>query len=138
MKGTLIFYIKLCFFCLVLIAFLCAVEEHYNLRCEMPGKASQLSFEKNRFGDKCIVYREDFVTKTHNGGLNDMRHECKECWVFPNKNTIDRCPAHLIEKYISLCPKNNVKKRKLLSPITAKAYDKTVVWGTSCRYAYPI
>ena len=87
-----------------------AVDEHYNLRRDMPGKPSQLSVRLNEFGEKCILYKEDSVTKTHDGGLNDMNRDRKEVWIFPNKNNINRCPVRLILKYLSLCPKNYVKK----------------------------
>ena len=90
--------------------FLHAVNEHYYLRRPLLGKKSQLNFERNEFGDTCIVYREDFVTKTHDGELNDMNYDRKECWIFPNKTMIERCPVCLVEKYLSLCPSTYVKK----------------------------
>ena len=83
---------------------LCAVEEHYNLRRPMEGVTSQLSFELNSKGTKCLVYREDSCTKTHDGGLKDMRNDRKIVWVYPNKENVNRCPVRLVEKYISLCP----------------------------------
>ena len=73
--------------------FLRAVDEHYNLRRDMPGKDFQLSVQYNDFGDKCIVYNEDTVTKTHDGGLSDMNHECKEVWIFPNIDNPTCCPV---------------------------------------------
>ena len=54
-----------------------------------------------------MVYREDTVTKTHNGGLNDMRKERKIVWVYPCENPL-QCPVRLAEKYLSLCPKNSL------------------------------
>ena len=70
-----------------------AVEEHYSLRRDMPTECSQLSFKVNNFGEKCLVYTEDCVTKTHDGGLNDMRRDRKVVWVFPNKANMQRCPV---------------------------------------------
>ena len=109
-----------------------AVEEHYSLRRNFPGKPSQLSFQTNEFGDKCIVYTEDTVTKTHDGGLADMRHERKVCWIFPNKTNIIRCPVRLIEKYMSLCPVNYTKKdnfylQALQKPTPKQWYGSQVV-----------
>ena len=55
-----------------------AVDEHYNLRRDVPNKKSQLTSRNNQFGDKSVFYQEDTVTKTHDCGLNDMNRECKE------------------------------------------------------------
>ena len=30
------------------------------------------------------MYREDHVSKTHDGGIKDMRHDRKEVWITPN------------------------------------------------------
>ena len=81
-----------------------AVEEHYYLRCDTPTEKGQLSFVLNLHGVKCVIYKEDTVTKTHDGRLKDMRHERKIVWVYPNNMNINRCPVRLIEKYLSLCP----------------------------------
>ena len=87
-----------------------AVEEHYCLRRDMPKECSQIAFKVNDFGEKCLVYTEDCVTKTHDGGLSDMRRDRKVVWVFPNKANMQRCPVRLVQKYISLCPKGYYKK----------------------------
>ena len=63
-----------------------AVDEHYYLRHDMPEKLSQLSFEHNSKGVKCLVYKEDTCTKTNDGGLGQMRKERKIVWVYPSKN----------------------------------------------------
>ena len=52
-----------------------AVDEHYSLCRDMPYKDSQLSVHYNDFGEKCIFYHEDTVTKTHDGGLSDKNRE---------------------------------------------------------------
>ena len=88
--------------------YLRAVNEHYGLRRDMPDKRSQISFEYNSLGDKCMVYREDCVSKTHNGGLADMRNERKIVWVCPSENP-DRCPVRLMQKYLALCPQYTKK-----------------------------
>ena len=101
-----------------------------NLRREMPTQKSQLQFERNSNGERCIVYREDFVTKTHDGGLKDMRKDRKVVWVYPSSN-INRCPVRLIEKYLSLCPlfycKSNFYLRALQKPTPKCWYAEQVV-----------
>ena len=105
-----------------------AVEEHYDLRREMPTQKSQLQFERNSNGERCIVYREDFVTKTHDGGLKDMRKDRKVVWVYSSSN-INRCPVQLIEKYLSLCP---LFYRNFLSNFYLRALQKPT---PKCWYA---
>ena len=50
-----------------------AGDKYYNLRRDSPGKLSQLSFER----DRCLVYKEDNVTKTNDGGFRNMKKKCK-------------------------------------------------------------
>ena len=111
-----------------------AVEEHHQLRRPMPFQKSQLNFEHNGSGVKCLVYREDSVTKTHNGGLNDMRQERKVVWVYPSENVI-RCPVRLVAKYLSLCPPGYIKKPnfylKSLAKPTPKQWYGCQVVGTN-------
>ena len=80
------------------------MEEHYFLRRDMPNMCSQLQVECDENGTICLVYREDTVTKTHDGGLNDMHNERKIVWVYPNAKNINRCPVRLVQKYLALCP----------------------------------
>ena len=79
-----------------------SVQDHYNLRRDTPTQPSQLKFEVID-GVRCITYTEDTVTKTHDGGLKDMKHKRKEGIIHPNSN-FDRDPVRLIEKYLGLCP----------------------------------
>ena len=44
------------------------------------------------------------VTKTHDGGLRDMRRDRKEVWIHPNLVNPARCYVRLIDKYLGLCP----------------------------------
>ena len=81
-----------------------AGDEHYDLRRSTSDKPSQLSFERDVASRKrCLVYREDSVTKTNDGGLSNLKKERKVVWVFPSDN-ITRCPVRLVDKYMSLCP----------------------------------
>ena len=82
---------------------LCAGDEHYDLQRDTPGKPSQLSFQRDENGIRCLVYQEDTVTKTNTGGLAHMRKDRKIVWVQPSKNVL-RCPVRLVDKYMSLCP----------------------------------
>ena len=79
-------------------------------------QTSHLSFEKDSNGIRCLVYREDCVTKTHDGGLKDMRSDHKIVWVHPNDN-ISRCPVRLTEKYLSLCPSYTKKSNFYLQSL---------------------
>ena len=86
-----------------------AIDEHYYLRRDMPNKQSQLQFKRAPNGTKCLVYREDFVIKTHDGGIKDRKHDRKVVWVYPNSNPV-RCTVRLVEKYLSLCPNYHKKE----------------------------
>ena len=50
-----------------------AGDEHYALRRPGGCTPSQLSFECNGLGVRCLVYKEDTVTKTNRGGIRDMK-----------------------------------------------------------------
>ena len=86
------------------------VGEHYYLRHDVPEKSSQLSFQRDSKGVRCLVYTEDSVTKTHDGGLRDMRRDRKVVWVHPNYSQPERCTVTLVDKYVSLCPTDFHKK----------------------------
>ena len=106
-----------------------AVDEHYQLRRNIPDKASQSSFENNSKVDKCLVYREDMCTKTNDGGLGQMHKERKIVWIFPNKN-VNRCPIRLVEKYLGLCPKNylnNLYLQTLKCPTPKQWFGREVM-----------
>ena len=97
---------KLCSTILFLIninVMLHAVDEHYNLQRDMPFKDSQIQVRYSDCGKKCLLYREDCITKTHDGGLANMNHDRKEVWTFPNNENGLHCPVRLILKYLSLC-----------------------------------
>ena len=105
-----------------------AGNEHYNLRRHSPEKASQLTFERDTIsGKRCLVYREDTVTKTNDGGLANMKKERKVVWIFPNESPL-RCPVRLVDKYMSLLPdvgkskKSNFYLRSLEKPNPAQWY----------------
>ena len=96
---------------LYLVGVNCALRagnEHYALRRLGGCTTSQFSFLPNEMGLKCLVYTEDSVTKTNKGGLKDMQKTRKVVWVKPNSDW-RRCSVRIIEKYISLLPKEGMK-----------------------------
>ena len=118
-------------FLLGINAHLRAVEEHYYLRRDTPEEKGQLSFMSNPRGVRCVVYQEDSITKTHDGGLKDMKHDRKTVWIYPNLGNCNRCPVRLIEKYLSLCPayyrKANFYLKSLQKPGPKQWYCEQVV-----------
>ena len=116
-----------------------AGDEHQALRRHSPWKNSQISFQKNEKGVRCVVYTEDTVTKTYDGGLNSMRKTRKVSWIYPSNN-ISRCPVRLIDKYIGLCPpvtninaKANFYLRSLTHTTPAQWYSTRVLGIHSIR-----
>ena len=87
-----------------------AGDEHHDLRRSTSTKPSQFSFERNDKGERCLVYRENTVTETNDGGLAHMHKECKIVWVYPSQN-LSRCPVRLVDKYISFCPEVGPKQK---------------------------
>ena len=90
------------------------VAEHCNLRCPGPGFNSQISFEKDSCGIECIVYREDPLQKTNQGGLT-CRTKPKVVWVYPSANS-ERDPVAILNKYVGLLPKSLKCNRLYLRP----------------------
>ena len=105
-------------------------DEHYYLRRPMPSQQSQISFERRDSGVKCLVFREDTVSKTHDGGLKDMNSEHKEVWVFPNEDSL-RCCVRLVDKYLKLClpyyKKPNFYLKSRTKPTPSLWYAEQVV-----------
>ena len=97
---------------------------------------SQFSFECNSTGLRCLVYREDSITKTNKGGLADMKKERKVVWVKPSNN-ITRCPVRLVEKYMNLLPvggaKGNFYMQSLRKPKPFTWYSANPVGINSLR-----
>ena len=69
-----------------------AGDEHYDLRRDGPSKMSQFTFRCNSQGARCLVYQEDCITKTNDGGLNSMKKERKIVWIHPSENVM-QCPV---------------------------------------------
>ena len=96
----------------------------------MPDQKGQISIELSDSGKRCLVYREDTVTKTHDGGLKDMNCERKIVCVYPSSD-LRKCPVRLTLKYLSLCPryirKPNFYLRSLEKPTPTTWYAEQVV-----------
>ena len=107
-----------------------ASDEHYQLRRPTPVEGSQLMFEMSDNGLRCLVYREDTISKTHDGGLKDMRSDRKEVWVFPREEP-ELCCVRLVDKYLRLCPKyqkcTNFYLHSLAKPTPNQWYSEQVV-----------
>ena len=93
-----------------------ACDKHHQLRWPWVSSASQFSFEVNSDGIRCLVYREDSITKTNQGGLRDMKKERKIVWIKPNVN-MSRCPVRLVEKYLNLVPQWGTKSNFYLQSL---------------------
>ena len=93
--------------------------EHSNLRRD--GCNSQLSIEKDSRGIECLVYHEDPLQKTNQGGLK-CKGKNKTVWVYPVEGDLARDPVFVYKKYIGLlpvnksCPKLYLRPRKKISP----------------------
>ena len=114
-----------------------AGDKHYFLRRDMPNKPSQLSFERDNKGIRCLVYREDTSTKTNDGWLKQLKKERKIVWVYPNTENVTRCPVCLVDKYISLCPvyykKENFYLKSLQRTNAVQWYGEQVIGINSLK-----
>ena len=84
--------------------------EHYNLR--RPGRDSQISLDRDQFGRERIVYREDPLQKTNQGGLV-CRNVNKVVYIY-GASRQDRCPIYHYKKYINLLPESKSCKKMYL------------------------
>ena len=66
-------------FLLVITLFLRTIYEHDSLGYDMSTEHIQLQFEQNPDGIKCLVHREDAVTKTHGGEDLIIKVVVKKC-----------------------------------------------------------
>ena len=91
--------------------------EHNNLR----RLNSQLSVQNDSRGVECLVYREDPLQKTNQGGLLS-KGKSKVVWIYPVENNPERDPVFVYKKYLSLmpsgtsCSKLYLRPRKLPTP----------------------
>ena len=121
-----------CYFYLGLRFCLRSVQDHYGLRRGTPTQASQLTF-KTCQGKRVLVYVEDAVTKTHDGGIKDRKRDRKRGALFASDNT-ERDPVRIIQKYVDLCPPYYEKSNFYLQSLK-KTHSKTMVRvpSTGCQ-----
>ena len=129
-----------CYFYLGINFFLRSVQDHYNMRRWTPTQNSQLTFTTIQ-GSRCLVYQEDSVTKTHDGGLKDRNRDRKRVVLHPVSSNPDRDPITIIDKYIGLCPplydKPNFYLQCLKKPTPAQWYGYQVMGEKSIGKIIP-
>ena len=87
---------------------------HNNLR--RPGCNSRIKIEVDNSGKECLVYTEDPLQKTNQGGLVS-KGRSKKVYVYGAQD-LTRCPIRLYKKYIGLlaeskkCQKMYLRCRK--------------------------
>ena len=84
--------------------------EHNKLRC--PGCGSQLTFQCDNRGMEQLVYREDPLQKTNQGGL-ECNGTRKVVYVYGAEDQ-RRCPLQILKKYIGLLPETKQCKKLYL------------------------
>ncbi len=77
-------------------------KEHRALRA--PGFEPQIVMKKNEKGVRYLEYREDFHSKTNQGGIGDRKHQPKVVRAYGHSNQ-DCNIVHLYQKYVGLLPK---------------------------------
>ena len=95
--------------------------EHNRLR--RPGFELQISVSVDSRGKECLIYQEDPLQKTNQGGLK-CKLKKKIIYVYPSDN-VERCPVRIYKKYIGLLPPLKACK-KLYMRVKQKSTPK--VW----------
>ena len=89
------------------------VAEHNSLR--RPGCDPQIKITTDSRGVKCLVYREDPLTKTNQGGLNAHSKSAKIVYVYPTSD-VNRDPVTYYEKYCGLLSQSCSSKKLYSRP----------------------
>ena len=90
-----------------------AGEEHRSVRS--PPFRSQFEF---CYDEKCQLYfkyKEDLGLKTNKGGIKQRKVEPKDVFVYQLSST-DRCPARILNLYLSKLPKKRTCEALYLQP----------------------
>ena len=90
-----------------------ASKEHRAL-CAIPFD-SQFSFHRDEDQELYLQYKEDIGTKTNKGGLKHKKVDTKTVVMYVSDRP-DRCPLHIIMKYMSLLPKTCTCQAFYLQP----------------------
>ena len=86
--------------------------EHNRLR--RPGFNPQIIVETCDDGRECLVYKEDALQKTNQGGLQSKSNN-KIVYVYPSSD-LNKCPVRLYKKYIGLLPSGKACGKLYLRP----------------------
>ena len=86
--------------------------EHNRLR--RPGFSCQINVEFDNNGKERLVYKEDPLQKTNQGGLIGKKTN-KIVYVYPSSN-VRRCPVTLFKKYCRLLPPAKSCQKLYLRP----------------------
>ena len=111
-----------------------AGDNHYDLRCDHCGRKSHLSFENNKNGVN-FFWGEDTVTKTNDGGLNDMQKERKIMGVPQQRSKSGFCKTSCQVLFPQNTTKGNLYLRSLDKPTVKRCYGDQVVGQTKLRSA---
>ena len=84
------------------------VSEHNNLR--RPGCDPQITIGKDSRCIKCLIYREDPLSKTNQGGLSTRGRSSKIVYVYPTSDQT-RDPVTYYKKYCSLLAPSTTSKK---------------------------
>ena len=82
--------------------------EHNKLR--RPNCEGQVKLERDSCGFQCMVYHEDPLQKTNQGGLTSKGNN-KTVFVYPSTD-VTRCPVRIFSKYLNLML-NTMRCKKL-------------------------
>ena len=83
-------------------------------RLRRPGFDSQIIVDRDDHGKKILVYKEDPLQKTNQGGLVCRRNN-KVVYVYKS-TSLRKCPVLLYEKYIGLLPEPKSCKKLYMHP----------------------
>ena len=101
-----------------------------HLRLRRPGFDPQITTElDNASGQEILIYREDPLQKTNQGGLDSKPHN-KIVKVYPSEN-FHHCPVRLYGKYIGLLPSGKSCGKLYLRP---KVRNMPSVWYNDQPY----
>ena len=103
--------------------------EHNKLR--RPGFGSQLKIDKNDRGIEWLVYQEDPLQKTNQGGLLS-KNANKVVYVYPSGDHL-RCPLYYFKKYIGFLPTSKNCAKLYLHP---KKNFSPKVWYCDQPYGF--
>ena len=84
--------------------------EHNNLR--RPGCDSQFSFDHDTSGREHLVYKEDPLQKTNQGGLT-FKGTSKVVYIY-GASKKERCPIFIFKKYLRLMPDSKTCRKLCL------------------------